>query len=345
MLNGVLMGLTLREARRRFDAVLDFAELEDFVDLKLKNYSSGMIVRLAFAVMVAGRRRHHARSTRCSLSATPPSRRSAWTSSARSAGAGKTIVLVTHDMATVQTLCDRAMLLHDGELRFLGDPEEAALRYYRVELRRPRRDRAAAAGRRARRQRAASARAARRRGERVENVEQGEPIELDLVLEARRDARCARSSPSTCVNEDGAPCSASPRTPRRAGRRRAARAARGRDREPRCCPAATSLDCWIARRPRRRASCRCRGCDCSTSSSTGRGRGTGVVLGARPTSSRCVERGDASDRRAARRPGSVRAGRRPAALARAALPDRRHRVQAAPTSARRSATCGRSRGR
>src|SRR5437764_14839686 len=48
VLNGVLMGLSLREARRRLDAVLDFAELRDFMDLKLKNYSSGMMVRLAF---------------------------------------------------------------------------------------------------------------------------------------------------------------------------------------------------------------------------------------------------------------------------------------------------------
>ncbi len=46
--------------------------------------------------------------------------------------AGKTIVLVTHDMTTVQTLCHRAMLLHDGELRYVGEPEEAALRYYRL---------------------------------------------------------------------------------------------------------------------------------------------------------------------------------------------------------------------
>src|SRR3954466_15067778 len=52
VLNGVLMGLSLGEARRRLDAVLDFAELRDFVDLKLKNYSSGMMVRLAFSVMV-----------------------------------------------------------------------------------------------------------------------------------------------------------------------------------------------------------------------------------------------------------------------------------------------------
>ena len=52
VLNGVMMGLARREAQRRLDAVLDFAELRDFSDLKLKNYSSGMMVRLAFAVMV-----------------------------------------------------------------------------------------------------------------------------------------------------------------------------------------------------------------------------------------------------------------------------------------------------
>src|SRR5918999_1830516 len=52
VLNGVMMGLGRREAQRRLDAVLDFAELREFTDLKLKNYSSGMMVRLAFAVMV-----------------------------------------------------------------------------------------------------------------------------------------------------------------------------------------------------------------------------------------------------------------------------------------------------
>src|SRR3954454_1937503 len=51
-LNGVMMGLGRREAAARLGAVLEFAELEEFVDLKLKNYSSGMLVRLAFSVMV-----------------------------------------------------------------------------------------------------------------------------------------------------------------------------------------------------------------------------------------------------------------------------------------------------
>src|SRR6478735_2266688 len=52
VLNGVMMGLGRREAQRRLEAILDFAELREFVDLRLKNYSSGMMVRLAFAVMV-----------------------------------------------------------------------------------------------------------------------------------------------------------------------------------------------------------------------------------------------------------------------------------------------------
>ena len=52
LLNGVMMGMTPREARSRFDKIIEFAELEEFVEMKLKNYSSGMSMRLAFAVMV-----------------------------------------------------------------------------------------------------------------------------------------------------------------------------------------------------------------------------------------------------------------------------------------------------
>src|SRR3954447_11734858 len=52
VLNGVMMGLTPKEMRRRLDAVIEFAELGEFADLKLKNYSSGMLVRLAFSVMM-----------------------------------------------------------------------------------------------------------------------------------------------------------------------------------------------------------------------------------------------------------------------------------------------------
>src|SRR5438270_3273025 len=130
-LNGVMMGLGRREARKSLDAVHAYAELEQFVDLKLKNYSSGMMVRLAFAVMV------QADADVMLIDEVLAVGDAAFAQKCTDVfrekrDAGKTLVLVTHDMATVQAFCDRAMLLHDGEQRFLGEPEEATLRYYRL---------------------------------------------------------------------------------------------------------------------------------------------------------------------------------------------------------------------
>jgi ABC-type polysaccharide/polyol phosphate transport system ATPase subunit len=130
-LNGVMMGLSRREASRRLDAVLEFAELEQFVDLKLKNYSSGMLVRLAFAVMVGADADIMLVDEVLAVGDAAFGQKCIDVFRAKRDG-GKTIVLVTHDMATVQAFCDRAMLIHDGEQVVLGDPEEAALGYYRL---------------------------------------------------------------------------------------------------------------------------------------------------------------------------------------------------------------------
>src|SRR5579884_1725673 len=130
-LNGVLMGLSRREAARRLDSVLDFAELREFADLKLKNYSSGMMVRLAFAVMVEA----HADVMLIDevLAVGDASFAQKCLDVFREMrNEGRTIVLVTHDMATVQRFCHRAMLIHDSELRYIGEPDETALRYYRL---------------------------------------------------------------------------------------------------------------------------------------------------------------------------------------------------------------------
>jgi energy-coupling factor transporter ATP-binding protein EcfA2 len=127
----VLMGLGRRDAARRLDAVLDFAGLREFADLKLKNYSSGMMVRLAFAAMVEADADimlvdevlavgDAAFAQKC-MEVFREKRR-----------IGKTLVLVTHDMAAVQSFCDRAMLIHNGRIRYLGDPEETAQRYFRL---------------------------------------------------------------------------------------------------------------------------------------------------------------------------------------------------------------------
>jgi ABC-2 type transport system ATP-binding protein len=203
VLNGVMMGLSQREAKRRLDAVLDFGELGEFVDLKLKNYSSGMMVRLAFSVMVQADAEillidevlavgDAAFQQKC-LNAFHEMR-----------DAGRTIVLVTHDMGTVQEFCHRAMLLHDGELTYVGDPEEAARRYLRFNFQ-------AADGETGQAEqvmipdihaRLVDAWLENGAGERVANVEGGQPLRLQAVVEARRELL----SPVFgihCMNADG----------------------------------------------------------------------------------------------------------------------------------------------
>ncbi len=130
-LNGVMLGLSRRQAARKLDSVLDFAELHDFVDLKLKNYSSGMMVRLAFSVMVEADADMMLVDEVLAVGDAAFAQKCMDVFRAKRR-AGKTLVLVTHNMATVQTFCHRAMLIHDGEQRYLGDPEEAVLRYYRL---------------------------------------------------------------------------------------------------------------------------------------------------------------------------------------------------------------------
>jgi ABC-2 type transport system ATP-binding protein len=188
VLNGVMMGLSRREARRRMDDVLDFADLTDFAELKLKNYSSGMMVRLAFAVMVQADADvmlidevlavgDAAFAQKC-MDVFHEKRRT-----------GKTIVLVTHDMATVQGMCHRAMLIHDGELRYIGEPEQAAMEYFRLNFGALETGPggSASGGVPDVNARVIHAALENDAGERVENVEQGQPILLNLTIEARQE--------------------------------------------------------------------------------------------------------------------------------------------------------------
>jgi ABC-type polysaccharide/polyol phosphate transport system ATPase subunit len=190
LLNGVLMGLSRREAMHRFDAILDFAELRDFADLKLKNYSSGMTVRLAFAIMVQADADIMLIDEVLAVGDASFGQKCMDVFHERRR-VGKTIVLVTHDMATVQSLCHRAMLVHDGELKYIGDPEETALRYYRLNFEGPAEglppvEENAVPDFNAR---IVHARLRNPQGEAVENLEQDVPIVLDAVLEANRELR------------------------------------------------------------------------------------------------------------------------------------------------------------
>jgi energy-coupling factor transporter ATP-binding protein EcfA2 len=184
VLNGVLMGLSRQEARRRLGAVLAFAELEQFADLKLKNYSSGMMVRLAFAVMVEADADIMLIDEVLAVGDAAFAQKCMDVFRARR-DSGKTVVLVTHDMATVQSFCDRAMLIHDGEPRYIGDPEETALRYYRLNFRG---DTGTSGGDIPDvNVRMIDTWLENALGERVDNLEQGEPIRLNVIVEARHD--------------------------------------------------------------------------------------------------------------------------------------------------------------
>jgi ABC-2 type transport system ATP-binding protein len=142
LINGVMMGLTPREARARFDEIIAFAELEDFVDQKLKNYSSGMQVRLAFAVMVQADADVLLIDEVLAVGDAAFQQKCADTFY-RMREEGTTIVLVTHAMPMVERFCHRAMLLHDGVVNAIGDPGEVARRYLELNFSGPTPDREA----------------------------------------------------------------------------------------------------------------------------------------------------------------------------------------------------------
>jgi ABC-2 type transport system ATP-binding protein len=126
-INAVMMGATPSEARARFPDVIEFAELEPFVDLKLKNYSSGMQVRLAFATMVQSDADVMLIDEVLAVGdAAFQEKCFAVFDDLRARG--KTIVLVTHDMRLVDRFCDRAMVIHDGRIDSIGDPERRTAR-------------------------------------------------------------------------------------------------------------------------------------------------------------------------------------------------------------------------
>ncbi len=190
-LNGVLMGLSRREAARRLDAVLDFGELRDYVELKVKNYSSGMMVRLAFSIMIQADADIMLIDEVLAVGDASFGQKCMDVFHERR-DAGKTIVLVTHDMATVQSMCHRAMVLHDGDLQYTGDPEDAALKYYRLNFEGQTNEegevfKPAEGAEVDINGRLVRARLLDPAGNSVTNLEQGSPIAIDVAIEAAKE--------------------------------------------------------------------------------------------------------------------------------------------------------------
>jgi ABC-type polysaccharide/polyol phosphate transport system ATPase subunit len=136
LVNGVMLGLTPEQARERYGAIMDFAELHEFAELKLKNYSSGMQVRLAFSVMV------HVDADLLLIDEVLAVGDAAFQQKCydvldRMRGEGRTILLVTHDMEQVQRFCDRALLLDRGRLVAIGDSRSVARQYTQLNFATP----------------------------------------------------------------------------------------------------------------------------------------------------------------------------------------------------------------
>jgi ABC-type polysaccharide/polyol phosphate transport system ATPase subunit len=131
VLNGIMMGLSPREARRRVDEVLDFAELREFEELKLKNYSSGMHVRLAFSVAIQVDADILLVDEVLAVG-DASFQQKCFDVFYRMRDEGRTIVFVTHDMGSMNRFCNRALLLERGQMIHLGEPHEVADRYLEI---------------------------------------------------------------------------------------------------------------------------------------------------------------------------------------------------------------------
>src|SRR6186997_2949359 len=120
-INGIMLGLTKREVEERFDEIVEFAEMENFIDAPVKTYSSGMYMRLGFAVAIhvdpdvllvdevlaVG---DEGFTHKCLDKFSEFKRR------------GKTILLVTHSLGLIERFCDEALWLDGGKVKGLGDP-------------------------------------------------------------------------------------------------------------------------------------------------------------------------------------------------------------------------------
>lgn len=123
-LNGAIIGMSKNEIKKQFDAIVDFAEVEKFIDMPVKRYSSGMYVRLAFAVsahlkpeilmidevLSVGDLRFQ---LKCMAYAEELKKRNS------------TILFVSHNMFSVKAMCNRVIFLSGGEIKFDGEPEPA----------------------------------------------------------------------------------------------------------------------------------------------------------------------------------------------------------------------------
>lgn len=127
-LNGALLGFSRREMEAMYDDIVEFAELGRFMDQKLKNYSSGMQVRLAFSIAI------QAKSDILLIDEVlavgdANFQQKCFEYFRQLKTEKRTVILVSHDMESVRKFCDRALMLESGKVVMVGDPEKVSEKY------------------------------------------------------------------------------------------------------------------------------------------------------------------------------------------------------------------------
>ena len=128
-MNGALLGFSNKQMDDMYDKIVEFAELERFMDQKLKNYSSGMQVRLAFSIAIRADTDILVLDEVLAVGDEAFQRKCNDYFMNIKEDSTKTVILVTHGMASVEKYCDRAMMIRDGEVVAIGDPSDVASEY------------------------------------------------------------------------------------------------------------------------------------------------------------------------------------------------------------------------
>ena len=128
-INARLLGLSEKEIEDRFDQIVDFSEIGQFIDQPVKTYSSGMFVRLAFAIA------SHSEPDILIVDEALSVGDIAFQNKCimrikRLRDSGLTLIFVSHDLSTLQLICDRAIWIHEGRLKEAGDPVQVSQEYY-----------------------------------------------------------------------------------------------------------------------------------------------------------------------------------------------------------------------
>lgn len=127
-LNGALLGFSHEEMRIMYDDIVGFAELHDFMDERLKNYSSGMQVRLAFSIAIRAKGDILLLDEVLAVG-DEAFQRKCFDYFEQIRAKKQTVILVTHDMRTVEQYCTRALILRDGNIEKIGKPADIAAEY------------------------------------------------------------------------------------------------------------------------------------------------------------------------------------------------------------------------